>query len=114
MRHRAVQAAEILARQGHSAEVIDPRTLVPFDFSCVITSLAKTSRLVVVQEGPAAGGWAATLVGRLCAENFELFDAPPALITSDPTPVPYSSVMEDAWLPGTDRIAAEALRLLAY
>lgn len=114
MRHRALQAAGQLAGQGYAAEVIDPRTLVPFDYQTVITSLAKTSRLVVVQEGPPDGGWAANLIGRLVAGNFELFDAPPALITSDPTPVPYSSPMEDAWLPGPDRIVAEALRLIAY
>ena len=114
MRHRALQAADRLAGQGYGAEVIDPRTLAPFDYHTVITSLAKTSRLLVVQEGPPDGGWAASLIGRLCSGNFELFDAPPALITSDPTPVPYSSPMEDAWLPGPDRIVSEALRLLAY
>jgi pyruvate/2-oxoglutarate/acetoin dehydrogenase E1 component len=114
MRQRALQAADDLASQGYAAEVIDPRTLVPFDYETVTTSLARTSRLLVVQEGPPDGGWAANLVGRLCADNFELFDAPPALITSDSTPVPYSGPMEDAWLPGPDRIVADALRLLAY
>jgi pyruvate dehydrogenase E1 component beta subunit len=114
MRQRALEAAGHLAGQGHAAEVIDPRSLVPFDYDTVTTSLAKTSRLLVVQEGPPDGGWAATLIGRLCADHFELFDAPPALIASDPTPVPYAAPMEDAWLPGLGRIVAEALRLLAY
>jgi pyruvate dehydrogenase E1 component beta subunit len=114
MRHRAVEAADLLSYEQISAEVIDPRTLIPFDLSTVSASVAKTSRLIVVQEGPAAGGWAATLVAQLVSERFDLFDAPPALVTSDPTPVPYAEEMERAWLPDAAVIAGVARRLLAY
>jgi acetoin:2,6-dichlorophenolindophenol oxidoreductase subunit beta len=114
MRHRAVNAAESLATKGISAEVIDPRTLVPFDLDTVVDSLRKTSRLVVVQEGPPAGGWGVTLIASIATQYFELLDAGPVLITSDATPVPYSSPMEDAWLPDAARIAAEVTRLLDY
>ncbi len=114
MRHRAVAAADDLASQGISAEVIDPRTLVPFDIATVAESLGKTSRLLVVQEGPAAGGWGATLIARIAAEHFELLDAPPTLLASDPTPVPYATPMENAWLPDAVRIRAEAERIVKY
>jgi len=114
MRHRALAAAVDLAGQGISAEVIDPRTLVPFDFATVAESVRKTSRLLVVQEGPAAGGWGATLIARLATEHLELLDAPPALLSSDPTPVPYAAPMEDAWLPDASRIRGEAARLMSY
>jgi pyruvate dehydrogenase E1 component beta subunit len=114
MRHRSIEAADLLASQNITAEVIDPRTLVPFDLDTVIRSLRKTSRLVVVQEGPPTGGWGASLLATISSGHFELLDAPPALITSDPTPVPYSAPMEDAWLPGASRIVEEAIRLVHY
>lgn len=114
MRHRTMEAADILAQRGVSAEVIDPRTLVPFDLETVRTSLRKTSRLVVVQEGPPDGGWGASLVSTIATRAFELLDAPPVLIASDNTPVPYSTPMEDAWLPSTARILFEVDRLVRY
>ncbi|WP_433892450.1 alpha-ketoacid dehydrogenase subunit beta [Streptomyces sp. CA-111067] len=114
MRHRAVEAAQTLAARGISAEVIDPRTLVPFDDEAVRVSLAKTSRLLVVQEGPPDGGWGASLIARVTSQHFELLDAAPVLLASDPTPVPYSAPLEDASLPDADRIVAAAQRLASY
>jgi acetoin:2,6-dichlorophenolindophenol oxidoreductase subunit beta len=114
MRHRAVVAAEQLGGEGISAEVIDPRTLVPFDMDTVVESLRQTSRLLVVQEGPPAGGWGATLIARIAAEHFELLDAPPALLCGDATPVPYAEPMESAWLPDAARIRAEAVGVVRY
>lgn len=114
MRHRALEAAEALAGGGVAAEVIDPRTLVPFDYETVVTSLRKTSRLVVVQEGPPDGGWGASLIAAISSRHFELLDAPPTLIASDPTPVPYSAPMEDAWLPDAARITAVVSELVRY
>lgn len=114
MRHVALQAAQRLTEHGASAEVIDPRTLVPFDLDTVVASLRKSSRLLVVQEGPPDGGWGASLIASISARHFELLDAPPTLVASDPTPVPYSSVLEDAWLPSVDEVVATAQRLIAY
>lgn len=114
MRHRAAAAVQLLGAQDISAELIDPRTLVPFDLNAVVRSVRKTSRLLVVQEGPPDGGWGATLISTMCTKYFELFDAPPALVASDATPVPYSSPMEDAWLPTDAAIAAAATRLVRY
>jgi pyruvate dehydrogenase E1 component beta subunit len=114
MRHRAVEAAVQLADRGIEVEVIDPRTLVPFDDATVTASLARTSRLLVVQEGPPDGGWGASLVARVCTQNFDLLDAPPVLLASDATPVPYAAAMEDAWLPTSERIVTEVTRLVEF
>jgi pyruvate/2-oxoglutarate/acetoin dehydrogenase E1 component len=114
MRHRAVQAAELLAAEGISAEVIDPRTMVPFDVETVTTSLAKTNHLVCVQECSQGGSWGATLLAALAIDSFELFDAPPLIVGGDETPIPYSGVLEAAWLPSPERIADAARRSLAY
>ncbi|MER6527347.1 alpha-ketoacid dehydrogenase subunit beta [Streptomyces sp. NPDC001508] len=114
MRHHAENAARVLSARGICVEVIDPRTLVPFDFETVTTSLRKTSRLVVVQEGPPDGSWGASLISSLTTQHFELFDAPPVLLASDPTPVPYSGVLEEAHLPDVNRIVGSVEQLVQY
>jgi pyruvate dehydrogenase E1 component beta subunit len=114
MRYRALEAAELLAAEGVSAEVIDPRTMVPFDLETVGASVNKTNRLICVQECPQGGSWGATMVAALMAEQFESFDAPPILVGGDETPIPYSGELEAAWLPSPERIADAARRTLAY
>jgi len=109
MRHRALEASHVLAAEGIDVELIDPRTLVPFDFEVVRRSVERTNRLVVVQEATFAGSWGATLAARVAIEAFESLDGPPAIVGGDDTPVPYSGVLEDAWLPDAQRIA-EAIR----
>jgi pyruvate dehydrogenase E1 component beta subunit len=114
MRHRAVEAAEILNSRGISVEVIDPRTLVPFDDATIRESLSKTSRLLVVQEGPAGGSWGSDLIARTMSDSWSLFDAPPRLISSPSTPVPYAANLENAWLPSVDKIVHAATELTGY
>lgn len=114
MRHRAVEAARELETEGVSVEVIDPRTLAPFDLDTVRASLERTNRLVVVQEGAPAGSWGASLIASLVEDGFELLDAPPLLVASDDTPVPYADPLEAAWLPSVDRIAEALRRTLSY
>ena len=114
MRHRAIQAADFLQRYDVSATVIDPRTIAPLDIATVIDSLKTTSRLVVVQEGSAPGSWGASLIARLTSEHFELFDAPPKLVCSDHTPVPYGAQMEAAWLPDAARIIDAVDSVMRY
>jgi pyruvate/2-oxoglutarate/acetoin dehydrogenase E1 component len=111
VRARAEEAAQELAQDGISVEVIDPRTLVPFDMETVRGSVERTSRLVVAQESPAAGSWGATVVAQLIAESFDALDAPPVLISGDDTPVPYAGAMEQAWIPSAGRIAAAVRQL---
>jgi pyruvate dehydrogenase E1 component beta subunit len=111
VRVRAEEAAEALARDGISVELIDPRTLVPLDLEAIRGSLERTSRLVVAQESPANGSWGASLVAQLVAESFDALDAPPVLISGDDTPVPYAGAMEEAWIPDAERIATAIRRL---
>ena len=114
MRHRSVEAAEQLSAEGIEATVIDPRTLVPFDDACVLDSLATTSRLCVVQEAPPSGSWGASLVARVVTEHFELLDAPPLLLSTDETPIPYAAAMEAAHLPSVERIVTEVRKQVSY
>ena len=114
MRHRAVEAAERLSEEGISVEVIDPRTLVPLDLETVADSVERTSRLVVVQEAPFAGGWGASLVAALLQDGFETLDAPPRLVAADDTPIPYAGALEEAWMPSVDRIAEAIRATVAY
>ncbi len=94
--------------------MIDPRTLVLFDDEAIVESLARTSRLAVVQEGPPGGSWGASLVCRVVTQHFELLDAPPLLLSGDETPVPYAAAMEEAYLPTVDRIATGLEKLCRY
>jgi pyruvate dehydrogenase E1 component beta subunit len=114
MRHRALEAAAVLADEGVSACVIDPRCVVPLDVDTVLRSLETTNRLVVVQECSNAGSWGATLVAEVCRRDFELLDALPALVGGDDTPIPYAESMESAWLPDVGRIVDEVRRTVAY
>lgn len=109
MRHRALEAAEALAKEEIEVELIDPRTLVPFDLETVLESIDRTNRLVVVQEASRGGSWGATLVAEVMQARFESLDAPPLLAAADETPVPYSGPLEHAWMPSADRIA-DAIR----
>jgi pyruvate/2-oxoglutarate/acetoin dehydrogenase E1 component len=109
MAARAAAAAEELAGRGVDAEVIDLRTLVPMDTAAVLESVARTGNLVIVQEGPVSGGWAATLLAQLVVAG-AAFSARPAVLASDDTPVPYATGMETAWLPSVERIVDAAAR----
>jgi acetoin:2,6-dichlorophenolindophenol oxidoreductase subunit beta len=102
----ALHAAEQLAQQdGVDAEVIDLRTLRPLDLDTVLESVARTNRLMVVEEGPATGGWASGLLGRVAEHGLhDLDDA--WLLTTAELPIPYSPTLEDAFIPGTDAIAS--------
>jgi pyruvate/2-oxoglutarate/acetoin dehydrogenase E1 component len=101
----ALAAAEQLAPDGVAAEVIDLRTLRPLDLDTVLESVARTNRVLAVEEGPATGGWASGLLG-LVAEHglHDLDDA--WLLTTGELPIPYSPTLEDAFIPDADAIAA--------
>ena len=106
--HDSLEAAELLAGQGVEAEVIDLRTIRPFDVDTVLASVRKTSRIVVVEEGPLTGGWAGEVLARVTEQGLGELDDAWRIATAD-GPVPYSPPLEDAFLPGPQRIATEIL-----
>ena len=108
--HDCLEAAEQLARDGIDAEVVDLRTLRPFDKETVLASVAQTNRLVVVEEGPRTGGWAGEVLATVAEEGLGDLDAIVRLTTPD-HPIPYSPPLEDAFIPGADAIA-QAVRAL--
>lgn len=114
MRQRALEAAELLQAEDVSVEVIDPRTLVPLDLELLSASVDRTNHLIIVEESSHFGSWGATLVSELAQSCFESLDAPPMVIGGDETPIPYSSVLEQAWLPGVERIVDGVRQTLAY
>ncbi|HKG02043.1 MAG TPA: alpha-ketoacid dehydrogenase subunit beta [Conexibacter sp.] len=103
--HDALAAAELLAADGISAEVIDVRTIRPLDTDTILRSVERTNRLLVVEEGPRTGGWAAELLARATERSLGDLDDAWRITTLD-VPVPYSPPLEDAFFPGTDAIAA--------
>jgi pyruvate/2-oxoglutarate/acetoin dehydrogenase E1 component len=110
----ALGVAEELAREGISAEVIDPRTLVPMDIETVWASVRKTGRVVIVDEAPATCS-AASEIAALIAEDPETFRAlraPVRRVCAVPVPVPYSPTLEEAALPNRDGIKAAVYGVL--
>jgi len=100
----ALAAAEELAGEI-DVEVVDLRTLRPLDIETVLESVAKTNRLLAVEEGPRTGGWAAGLLGAVAQEGLhDLDDA--WILATDETPIPYSPTLEDAFMPTAAAIAA--------
>jgi pyruvate/2-oxoglutarate/acetoin dehydrogenase E1 component len=107
---RALEAASQLEGNGVLAEVIDPRVLRPLDTAVIRASLAKTGRLLCVQEAPLPGSWAASLVADL-AMHVHPWTAPPAFLTGPDAPIPYAAELEAAYLPSSEAIAAAASAL---
>ena len=109
--HDCLAAADRLAERGVEAEVIDLRTIRPLDTETVLGSMAKTNRLAVVEEGPLTGGWAGEVLARVTEEGLGDIDDAWRITTPDAV-IPYSPPLEDAFLPGVERIAGEVLERL--
>lgn len=101
---RALEAAERLADDGISAEVIDVRSLVPLDTAAILGSVAKTSRLYTVEENPRLCGWGAEIGSIVSEEAFWDLDGPIVRITTPHIPLPAADALEDMAIPSTDRI----------
>jgi pyruvate dehydrogenase E1 component beta subunit len=97
--HEALAAANTLQEKGISIEVVDPRTLVPLDKETIINSVKKTGRLIVFDEEPKTGSAAAEIAAIVADEAFDYLDAPIKRVCAPDTPVPYSPVLEDFWIP---------------
>ena len=109
--HDSLEAADALEADGISAEVVDLRTIRPLDTGTVLASVRKTNRIVVVEEGPHTGGWAGEVLATVTEEALGHLDDAWRIATPN-TPIPYSPPLEDAFLPGAERIATEIRRRL--
>jgi len=106
--HQCLEAAEALAGLGLSAEVIDLRTLVPWDEAAVVKSVAKTSRLLIVEDGRKRGGVGSEVAAVVAEKHIDLLDGPIVRVAALDTPVPFASTLEAAHLPGTEAIIRAA------
>jgi acetoin:2,6-dichlorophenolindophenol oxidoreductase subunit beta len=104
----ALSAAERLASEGVSAEVIDPRTLVPLDLETIVRSVQKTNRLVIAHEAVEHGGFGAEIAAEVQAVAFDHLDAPVERVGAPFSPIPLSPPLEDAYIPGADDVYAAA------
>lgn len=111
MVHKTLQASEVLAKEGIEVEVIDPRTVSPLDTDTIIRSVAKTGRLLIVDEDFAHCGVSAEIAAQLADHGFDELDAPIRRLNGKFSPTPYSPSLEAAVVPTTELIA-EAIRNL--
>jgi len=108
----ALAAADDLAAQGVSVEVIDPRTVSPLDIETIAASVKKTSRLLVVHEAVEQGGIGAEIIARVQQEIFYYLDSPIVRIAAPFAPVPASPMLEGQFLPGKERIADAVRKMI--
>jgi pyruvate/2-oxoglutarate/acetoin dehydrogenase E1 component len=108
---RSLEAAERLAGEGIELEVVDPRTLVPFDMETIARSVEKTSKAMVVHEAPKTGGAGGEIAARIQEELFFSLDGPVMRVAGADTPIPQSPVLEQAVIPSVDAIADAAREL---
>jgi pyruvate/2-oxoglutarate/acetoin dehydrogenase E1 component len=104
--YRSLAAAEVLAGEGIACEVIDPISLVPLDTETLWASVRKTGRLVIVHEDTLTGGWGAEVAARAADECLFSLEAPIKRIATADVPLPFAPVMEQAVVPGIERICS--------
>jgi pyruvate dehydrogenase E1 component beta subunit len=113
MMYRAMEAAEDLAKDGISVEIVDPRTLQPLDSATILESVRKTHRAVVVEAGAGFAGMGSELSAVITEQAFDDLDAPVERVTGVPAPMPYARNLEKAKTPSKERII-EAIRRVCY
>jgi len=109
----ALEAAELLGKEGISLEVVDLRTLLPYDEQCVLTSVRKCSKVMLLHEDTRTGGMAAELAAVIADKAFGDLDGPVVRVTAPDTPVPFSPPLENYFLPNVQKIADAARQLAA-
>jgi pyruvate dehydrogenase E1 component beta subunit len=109
MVHLAAQAADALSGEGIEVELVDPRTTSPLDEDTILESVESTGRLVVVDEANPRCGFAADIISLVTQKAFGDLKAAPRAVTPPHTPVPFSPILEDAYVPTPDAIA-EAIK----
>jgi pyruvate/2-oxoglutarate/acetoin dehydrogenase E1 component len=111
--NRALQAAEILQKDGIELEVIDPRTIKPLDEDVILSSVEKTGRLMVVHEACRTGGFGGEIAAIVAEKGFDYLDAPVKRVAALDAPIPFHPRLEDYVLPNEDDIMAAAQELMA-
>ena len=114
MVYTATEAAEQLEGDGVSVEVLDLRTLIPWDRGAVLDSARRTSKVLVLHEDTRTGGFGAEIAATIAEEAFEHLDAPVKRIAAPDTPVPFSPPLEHAFIPQVDDVVAGLRELAAY
>jgi 2-oxoisovalerate dehydrogenase E1 component beta subunit len=112
--HMALEVAERMQKEGVSIEVVDIRTLVPFDEETVLRSVRKTNRVLITHEATLTGGFAGEISARITEKAFDSLDAPIKRVAAFDSPTPFAPTLEKAMLPNADKIHAELLNLLSY
>jgi pyruvate dehydrogenase E1 component beta subunit len=110
---KSLLAAEMLAREGISAEVIDPRTVAPLDVKTIVESVKKTGRVVLVDQAPRQSSAAVVIAGEIAEQGFKYLKAPVKMVTALDTSVPYSEPMESFVLPSEQKIVDAVKSVLA-
>jgi 2-oxoisovalerate dehydrogenase E1 component beta subunit len=115
MLHESLNAAEQLAAEGISVEVVDPRTLNPIDKETICASVRKTSKALIVHEDNLSFGWGAEVAAIIASEAFEYLDAPVMRVAGPDVPaVPFARTMQDFFMPNAEKIAAAIRKLARY
>lgn len=112
--HFALEAAEALEKEGASIEVVDIRTLVPFDEETVLASVRKTNRALIAHEASLTGGFGGEIAARIAEKTFDSLDAPIMRVAAYDSPTPFAPTLEKAVLPNAEKVTAAVRRLLAY
>jgi acetoin:2,6-dichlorophenolindophenol oxidoreductase subunit beta len=112
MVNQALAAADVLSAEGIEAEVIDPRTLSPLDDETILSSVAKTHRLLIVDEDNPRCSAATDIAAMVADKGFDTLDAPIKRVTAPHTPVPFSPPLEQFYVPSPDRIAEAAREIV--
>ena len=110
----ALEVAERMQKEGVSIEVVDIRTLVPFDEETVLQSVRKTNRVLITHEAALTGGFASEISACITEKAFDSLDAPIKRVAAFDSPTPFAPTLEKAMLPNADKIHAELLHLLSY
>jgi pyruvate/2-oxoglutarate/acetoin dehydrogenase E1 component len=114
MVHTAAEAAETLASEGVETEVLDLRTVIPWDRERVLESVRRCSKVLVLHEDTRTGGFGAEIAATIAEEAFEDLDAPVRRIAAPDTPVPFSPVLEKAFIPQVEDVVTALRELAAY
>jgi pyruvate/2-oxoglutarate/acetoin dehydrogenase E1 component len=110
----ALEAAEALEKEGLSLEVVDLRTLLPYDEETILDSVRRCNKVILLHEDTRIGGMAGELAGLIAEKAFEELDGPVVRVTAPDTPVPFAPSLEECFLPNAKKVAEAARKLAAY